>query len=118
MAERAYLVVPDGNFYIHHPDKLEVADIGDRSRCGGTRAHVVVPLVVVDELDGLKRSSKRDVRWRAGYTVAVLDRVFEHGTLAWLARATPKPLARTDPVGQARSRWSCSSIHRAYTTAD
>ena len=78
------LVVPDANFYIHHPDRLKVADIATVADFGGTRAHVVVPLVVVDELDRLKRSSKREVRWRAGYTVAVLDRVFKHGTFGLL----------------------------------
>jgi hypothetical protein len=32
-------------------------------------------MVVVDELDRLEESSNRDVRWRARYTLAVLDRV-------------------------------------------
>jgi hypothetical protein len=35
-----------------------------------------VPIVIVDELDGLKRNDKDHTRWRAGYTLAVLDRLF------------------------------------------
>ena len=46
----------------------------------GTRVHVLVPMVVVDELDRLKESKDPDVRWRAGYTTAVLDRVFRRTT--------------------------------------
>jgi rRNA-processing protein FCF1 len=71
------LVLPDSNFYIHHPDKLEAADIASAAHLGGTTAHLLVPMVIVDELDGLKRQSKQPARWRAGYTVAVLDRVFK-----------------------------------------
>ena len=33
---------------------------------------VLVPIVIVDELDGLKHSKDKHVRWRAGYTLAVL----------------------------------------------
>ena len=43
--------------------------------------HLLVPIVVVDELDGLKnRGSGSKVKWRAGYTLAVLDRVFASST--------------------------------------
>ena len=34
---------------------------------------MLVPIIVIDELDGLKRSSK--TRWRAGYTLAVIDKL-------------------------------------------
>ena len=72
------LVVLDSNLYIHHPDKLEDADIATVAGLQGTRAHVLVPMVIVDELDGLKRQNKQLARWRAGYTVAVFDRVFKN----------------------------------------
>lgn len=72
------LVLPDSNFYIHHPQKLEVADFAQAAGLPGTRAHVLVPMVIIDELDGLKRQNKQPARWRAGYTVAVLDRVFQN----------------------------------------
>jgi len=37
-------------------------------------------MVVVDELDRLKEIKDRHVRWRAGYTLAVLDRLFAKNT--------------------------------------
>ena len=37
---------------------------------------VLVPIVIVDELDRLKEIKDKQVKWRAGYTLAVLDRVF------------------------------------------
>ncbi len=38
---------------------------------------ILVPITVVDELDGLKnKASKPHAKWRAGYTLAHLDKVF------------------------------------------
>jgi hypothetical protein len=37
-----------------------------------------VPIIVVDELDNLKRSRDPKARWRALYTLAVIDRVVAH----------------------------------------
>lgn len=68
-------VVADTSFYIEHQDKLEQADFQSLLDLPGMPVHVLVPIVVVDELDGLKRSKDRDARWRAAYTLAVLDRV-------------------------------------------
>jgi predicted ribonuclease YlaK len=68
-------VVADTNFFIEYPDKLEDLDL---SLVLSTRAdplHIVLPILVVDELDGLKRSNKSHVRWRAAYTLAVIDRI-------------------------------------------
>ena len=75
-------VMPDSSFYIHHPDKLEVADFAPLLTLVWTDHPDarLVPIVVVDELDRLKESKDRTVRWRAGYTVAVLDRMFESTT--------------------------------------
>lgn len=80
------LVVLDTNFYLHHPDKLEDADISavTGAHTSGSMMHVLVPIVVVDELDNLKQSKDKDVRWRSRYTVAVLDRVFKGGPLGRL----------------------------------
>jgi hypothetical protein len=36
--------------------------------------------VIVDELDRLKEIKDRHVRWRAGYTLSVLDRLLETPT--------------------------------------
>lgn len=74
------LVVPDSSFYIRHPDKLEEVDFRPLLSIREEKVTVLFPMVVVDELDGLKQHSKQQVRWRAGYTVAVLDRVFRGTT--------------------------------------
>jgi hypothetical protein len=68
-------VVLDTNIYIEHPDKLEAIDLAQVLSIRGDAIHVLVPMIVVDELDNLKRSSHKKTRWRAGYTLAVLDRV-------------------------------------------
>jgi PIN domain len=74
------LVVLDTGFYIKHPKKLKEADIAAAAGTPGSAVHVLVPMIVVDELDGLKQASKQHVRWRAGYSVAVLDQVFKNTT--------------------------------------
>lgn len=80
----AEFVMPDSSFYIQHHDKLEVADFASLLKVtwADHPIHVLVPVVVVDELDRLKESKDRTIRWRAGYTLAVLDRVFESTTSA------------------------------------
>lgn len=68
----------DTSVYIQHGSKLEEMDFAsmmsliwiDKS------VRIVVPLIVMDELDALKEIKDRDVRWRAGYTLAVFDRLF------------------------------------------
>jgi predicted ribonuclease YlaK len=39
-----------------------------------------VPIIIVDELDSLKKSKDTQVRWRARHTLAVLDHVFAGST--------------------------------------
>nr|WP_237552877.1 PIN domain-containing protein [Streptomyces sp. SID5789] len=46
----------------------------------GAFVHLMVPMVVVDELDQLKESKAPQSRWRARYTLAVLDRLFQKST--------------------------------------
>jgi hypothetical protein len=75
--------VPDTSFYIEHEQKLEEADFQSVLSLPGMPVHVLVPIAVVDELDGLKKSKDRDTRWRAGYTLAVLDRVLGSDPAAW-----------------------------------
>lgn len=73
-------VVADSSVYIEHPDKLEALDFATLCEVREEPIHVLVPIVVVDELDGLKQSKRQQARWRAGYTLAVLDRIFGVGT--------------------------------------
>jgi hypothetical protein len=71
------LVMPDTSFYIRHTDKLEEVDFAPLLGLREYGIHVLVPMVIVDELDGLKQHNKPHVRWRAGHTLAVLDRLFQ-----------------------------------------
>jgi predicted ribonuclease YlaK len=76
----AEFVVPDTSVYIGHPQKLEELDIAPLLPVRHEDIHVLVPIIIVDELDGLKQSKDPAIRWRAGYTLAVLDRVFDRTT--------------------------------------
>jgi len=69
-------VVPDTSFYIHHPDKLEDVDFRPLLGIWEDPVRVLVPIVIVDELDGLKKSRTSQDRGRARYTLAVIDRLF------------------------------------------
>jgi hypothetical protein len=73
-------VVADTSFYIQHPNKLEEVDLAGLLNVPEKSVHLLVPIIVVDELDGLKQSKDRHVRWRAGYTLAVFDRLFSRFT--------------------------------------
>ena len=60
----------DTSFYIEHPEKIESVDF--HQLVGRSEAvKVLIPIVVVDELDGLKKSP------RLGYTLAF--HVLPHG---------------------------------------
>jgi PIN domain len=110
-----HFVMPDTSFYIEHDQKLEEADFGPLIDVWESPITVLVPIVIVDELDRLKQSKDRQVRWRAGYTLAVLDRVFANSASPTRLRAGdvvpgPDGLMRSevaielvfDPPGHAR----------------
>ncbi|MFD3479896.1 PIN domain-containing protein [Streptomyces sp. NPDC058695] len=68
------LTVADSSFYIQHPTKLEETDFRALLRVKPRRdVRLLAPIIVVDELDRLKEASKPHPRWRAGYTLAVLE---------------------------------------------
>lgn len=68
-------VIADTTLFCQHEQKLEELDfrvlLGEREE----PIHLVFPIVVIDELDSLKQAGKARTRWRAGYTLAVIDRV-------------------------------------------
>lgn len=74
-SQRGVYVVPDTSFYIEHPDKIRDVDWRPLLTIREEPVHVVVPILVIDELDGLKRSGDRNTRWRAGHTLGVIDEV-------------------------------------------
>lgn len=90
--QRGYPVVADTSFYIQHPDKLELADLPAVVGVTDDSTHLIVPMVVVDELDRLKESKAPKVRWRAAYTLAVLDRLFQGGAPNQAVLREPDPV--------------------------
>ncbi|MEU1502886.1 PIN domain-containing protein [Streptomyces sp. NPDC005732] len=79
------LIVADSSFYVHHPDRLENVDLSAVSETiPETGVHLLVPLVIIDELDRLKETGRSQPRWRARHALAVLDRILDadgRGTL-------------------------------------
>ena len=69
---RGLFVVADTNVYLN-ADKLDELDIGGLIDAGNEAIHWLIPIVIIDELDKLKQHSNQHVRWRAGYTLGILD---------------------------------------------
>lgn len=122
-------IVADSSFYIQHPQKLDNADFGALLPVDHEAVHLLVPIVVLDELDKLKESKDRHTRWRAGATLAVVDRLLTgESTTALLLRAPvdgepadnpPKIIhveLMPDPVGHVRLPIADDEIvDRAYS---
>lgn len=86
--------VPDTSVYIEHESKLEDIDFHTLLPFPWKDkiVRVVVPVVVLDELDNLKRNGDAYRRWRAGYTLAVMEKAFTDERFPGLLRkATRKP---------------------------
>lgn len=73
------LVVADPSFFINHPDKIADVDFAAILSCREAPVRLMLPILVLDELDGLKQASKARARWRAGHTLGVFDRAMAHG---------------------------------------
>jgi hypothetical protein len=71
---REWLVVADSSFYVQNPAKLADADLHQiLSLPPAEHIRLMFPIVVVDELDGMKEAGKQRSRWRAGHTLGLLD---------------------------------------------
>jgi hypothetical protein len=71
------LVVLDTNFYVEHLTELKDTDLAavTTAKTPGSMTHVLVPMLVVDELDRLKRDNQ--ARSRARTALKMLDEVFK-----------------------------------------
>ncbi|MFJ3648342.1 PIN domain-containing protein [Streptomyces murinus] len=95
---RGLPVVADSSFYVHHREKLEDTDFAELLGVTEHPVHLLVPMVVVDELDQLKESKAPQARWRARYTLAVLDRLFQESTEHALLRKADAEVQRITGV--------------------
>jgi hypothetical protein len=95
-------VVADSSFYIHHRQKVEDLDLRDELGAQADPVHLLVPLLVVDELDNLKQSKDRHSRWRARNTLAVLDKVLRDPHSVGILR--PSGQAAADDGGVPRGK--------------
>jgi hypothetical protein len=86
-------VIADTSLFCHHEHKLEDLQLRNLTGDRDEPIHLIFPMVVIDELDSLKQSGKNHARWRAGHTLAVVDRVLGNGGLEGrLREADYKPL--------------------------
>lgn len=88
-----HFVVADTSVFIESA-KIEELDFVGLVEFRGAPVHLLIPIVVIDELDGLKRYGVGEHRgWRARYTLAVIDRVLENPTsIARLRKEDFSPL--------------------------
>lgn len=71
--DRDPLAVVDTSVFLHHEQKIGEIDYHAIVYPGVEPIRLVVPELVVDELDRLKESGTEHVRWRARLTLAVID---------------------------------------------
>jgi hypothetical protein len=105
-AGRELLVVADSSFYCHNPERLELADLHQiLGLVSSQPIRLLFPIVVVDELDGLKESGKQQARWRAPHTLGLLDEVLRGDTFGvW------RPEAADFDSGDVRGRISMEIV--------
>jgi hypothetical protein len=73
-----YLVVDTGVF-ITHEQKLEDLDLAALIGVHDRPIRVLLPMVVLDELDGVK-ARKDHAGWRALYSLALIDKILDDAT--------------------------------------
>ena len=67
------LVIADSGFFCNHTEKIRGIPFADILELREEPIRLMLPMVVLDGLDGLKQHSNDHVRWRAGHTLGVLD---------------------------------------------
>jgi hypothetical protein len=70
-------VVADTGCFIEHPAKIEAWDMAETLELGFQVTRLLLPILVVDQLDDLKQSKTPHVRWRARHTLQVLDSLLQ-----------------------------------------
>ena len=88
------VVVADTSFFHQHPEKLDEVDLSKVLDSREAPIGLVVPMVVVDELEKQKRSTDKQLRGRAQVTLAVIERVARHVGAGRLREADFSPIDR------------------------
>jgi rRNA-processing protein FCF1 len=94
---RRNLAVFDTTVFVHHKEKVEEIDFSEVLGLGG-RVLLLVPIVVIDELDRLKESKTTHVRWRARHTLSVIARCVDSSLGGRLRRREMAGQAMHDEV--------------------
>jgi hypothetical protein len=68
--QTSVLAIPDTNVFMEHKQPFDEVDWASLLKVGAERVLLIVPLIIVDELDRNKRS---DERWRAAYSTSKLS---------------------------------------------
>lgn len=93
-------VVADTSVYCHHQDRVE--NISFTNALDIHQEHpirLLVPILVLDELEGLKQSSKARTRWRAAHTLGKFDEVLHSAGVGVLRTEDETPTDRPDLAG-------------------
>ena len=87
------IFIADTNLYLHHPKTFDHIDWHDElGLLPLDQLRLVVPMIVIDELDKLKDRGAQDVRGRARETLRRIEELFRTTTEG------AKPLAKDSPV--------------------
>ena len=63
--------------FCNHENKLRDIQFADILDLGEEPVRLMLPILVIDELDGLKHHNKPHIRWRAEHTLGVLDELLQ-----------------------------------------
>jgi rRNA-processing protein FCF1 len=85
----ARFVVADTNVFLHHPQRLDQLDLAADLDCSDSPVHLVIPMVVLDELDKAKDRGQGEAKTNARTTIRLLDTLLSN----------PADLATIRPVG-------------------
>lgn len=69
------LVVADTSFFHNNAEKLDETDLSKILGSHEAPVGLIVPIVVIDELEKQKNASQKHIRWRSAVTLAVIERV-------------------------------------------
>lgn len=100
------LVVVDTSAFYNSPAEFASWDIRSAipDLTAGHTLHLIIPMVVADELDRLKDSKDRHQRWRARHTLRDLHAILGRGITAPLTEGTDRVSVEilVDPLGHQR----------------